>query len=94
MVIIKEYHFTHNLINYDLIIGKDILLKLRIIHNLERLNHYSATGYNRYKGIKLYNQRVLCDKKRLPQNANKRVKHILDWEYKKIELTNIMISMN
>ena len=83
------------LLNYDLILSRDILHKLGIIFNFE---NKTITWQEVSISVKPPNcaaKEFFVIKESCPiRNATKRIKLILDAEYKKINLKLIVISLN
>jgi len=93
--IYAKCHLTDNLLNYDLILGRDILHELGIIFNFE---NKTITWQEVSISMKPPNctakEFFVIKESRPVRNATKRIKQILDTEYKKIDLKSIITNSN
>ena len=93
--IYAKCHLTKELLNYDLILGRDILHELGIIFNFE---NKTVTWQEVSISMKPPNctakEFFIIKESRPVHNATKRIKHILDPEYKKIHLITIVMNLN
>ena len=84
MEISVESHLTDKSLNYDLILGRDILHKLGIIFNPK---NNLIRSFNLNETTKLYGKCFLHNQRKTAiRKATKRTEQILDAEYKKINL--------
>ena len=88
--IYAKYHLNNKLLNYNLILKRDIIHELGIIFHFE---NKSVT----WQPTKLNGKRILCNQRKSPNKtryATKRIKLIRDAEYKKINLKSIIMNLN
>ena len=64
--IYAKCHLTDKLLNYNLILGRDILNKLGIMLNFENKNITWKSSFNFYETTKLYGKRCLCNQRKSP----------------------------
>ena len=92
-IIYTKCHLTDKLLNYDLILGKDIIHKLGIIFSFE---NETITLQEVSISMKPHNctarEFFVIKESRPVRNATKRLKQILDAEYKKINLKSIIMN--
>ena len=93
--IYAKYHSTDNLLNYDLILDRDILHKLGIVFNFK---NNTVTWQEVSIPMKPPNKTVnkyLVIKENLPvQLVTKRIKQILNTKHKKNDLKSIVMDLN
>ena len=84
---------TNKLLNYDLILGRDILHELGIIFNLENKTITWQEVSISMKPPNCTAKEFFVIKESCPvRNATKKKKQILDPEYKKINLRSIVMN--
>ena len=59
-------HLTDKILNWDLILGRDILHELGIVFNFEKQTNYLARSFNFNETTKLHSKRNLCYQKKVP----------------------------
>ena len=81
MDIYAKFHLTNKLLNYCLILGRDILCKLGIIFNFKNktITYHLARNFNFNESTKLYAKDFFVIRESCTvRNVIKRIKHILD----------------
>ena len=93
--IYEKCHLTNKLLNYNLILGRNILHELRIIFNFKNKTTTWQEVSISMKPPNCTVKEFIVIKESLPiRNANKSIKHRLDAEYKNINLKSIIMSVN
>ena len=88
-------HLTDKFLNYDLILGRDILHGLRIIFNFENKTITWQELSISMKSPNCTAKDIFVTKESCSfRNATKRIKQILGAEYKKIFLGSIIMNLN
>ena len=91
--IYSKCHLTDRLLNYDLILGRDILYESGIIFNFENKTITWQEVSILMKPPNSTGKEFFVIKESRPaRNASKRIKQILDVEYNKINLKSIIMN--
>ena len=93
--IYAKCHLTNKLLNYNLILGRHILHKLGIIFNFQNITNTWQEASISMKPPNCLAKEFFVIKESCPvRNTTKRIKQILDAEYKKINLISIDMNIN
>ena len=93
--IYEKCRLINKLLNYNLILGRNILHKLRIIFNFKNKTITWQEVSISMKPPNCFAKEFFVIKVNHPvNNATERIKQILDAEYKKINLKSIIMSVN
>ena len=92
--IYAKFHLTNTLLNYNLIIGRDILRDLGMIFHFKiKAITWQEVSISMKPPNCTAKEFFVIKESRLLRNASKRIKHILDAEYKTINLITIIMNL-